>query len=203
MSLIVIAATTGNVGPLDALACRDSNENFLKAADAAEQLRGQPDVSAKFRDEMLVANAKLFGHDADGDLVWLSKEPLHRAIHSGRPGGREVRVQQSFPEKLFENSEFVLRRSRGEKLIAQTPRAASPQGVQFDNSIAHFIGRQAEKRGDSTGFEVRADHRSVGQCIDDDVLGVRPGKPAASKRVKAGCVPTIEQLSRFVPQVDY
>ena len=90
-------------------------------------------------------------------------------------------MQQSFPKKLLQDSEFELRPSRGEKSVSQTPGTDPPKGVQFDNSIAHFICRHAEKRGDPTGFEVRADHRRIGQRIDDDIFGVRPGNPATSE----------------------
>jgi len=90
-------------------------------------------------------------------------------------------MQQSFPKKLLEDSEFELGPSRGEKSVSQTPGTDPPKGVQFDDSIAHLVCRPAEKRNNPTWFEVRADHRRIGQRIDDDIFGVRPGNPAASE----------------------
>src|SRR5712675_1967823 len=50
MRLIIIAATVGEVGPLQGGACIDLREDFLKTTDAAKQFRGQPNLAAKFRD---------------------------------------------------------------------------------------------------------------------------------------------------------
>jgi hypothetical protein len=59
MGLIEIAAVSGETGPVKLLRFIDKAKRLLKAADAAEQLRRQPDFSAEKLNEAAGADANL------------------------------------------------------------------------------------------------------------------------------------------------